>query len=138
MKRYISTSYTSYTSGPRSNRARKQKTSEKRKELYDRVNDIMEMLGDVYSNDAIAMNVSARGPKGSRINAFRFESITKTENRWRFNKEEAEDVMETASDIVDELGIADRCDIYITSETILGKLGYNVIIDVALDSTIVD
>ena len=138
MKRYIRAGYTSYTSGPRSNRARKAKSSEKRRELYDRVYDIMEALGDVYSNDAIAMNVSARGSRGSRINAFRFESTTDTEGRYRFNEEEAKDVMESALDVINELGIADRCDVYIESEIINGKKGYNVNIDVALDPTIVD
>ena len=134
MKRYVKADYTSYNFGPRNSKTRSRK--QKRGELYDRIHDIIEMLGDAYSDDAIAMNIFARGPKGNRINAFRFESTTETEDRWRFNKEEAEDVMKTALDIVDELGIADRCDVYIVSETILGKLGYNVIIDVALDPNI--
>ena len=138
MKRYVRATYTSYTSGPRSKKARESKTSEKRRELYDRVNDIMEMLGDMYSDDAIAMNVSARGPKGNRITAFRFESTVKTEGRYRFNKSEAEEVMDSALDAVEELGISDRCNIYIKSETRLGEVGYLVMIDVSLDPDIED
>ena len=140
MKRYIKSNYVSYTSGPRSNRARAAKSSEQRKELYDRVCDIMEALGDAYADDKININVTSRGRKGNRLVVFRFESSIKTEGRYRFNKAEAEDVLETARAIVDQLGLTDRCDAYIIededSSRLNGKPAYKVIIDVDLDSSI--
>ena len=140
MKRYIKSNYTSYTNGPRSNYNRKSKKTNARKELYDRVYDTMEEIGNSYADDAVAMNVFSRGPKGSRIVAFRFENSFKKDNgmRSRFNEQEAEDVMMTAQAVVDELGISDRCDIRIESDSILGEKGYTVVIDIGLDPEIID
>ena len=140
MKRYIKSNYTSYTNGPRSNYNRKSKKTNARKELYDRVHDVMEEIGNSYADDAVAMNVFSRGPKGSRIVAFRFESsFTKPNNfRARFNKTEAEDVKATAQAVVDELGISDRCTVRVEPDSIRGEEGYKVVIDIGLDPGIID
>lgn len=133
MKKYIK-SFTSFTTSERNNRTRNTKNSESRKELYDRVQDMIEGLDAHYSGEGITLNVHSRGSKGNVIDILRFGSSVP--DRYRFTQEEAEDVAAVANEIATNMGISDRC----TSEVVPEKSvrGYRVNVNIALDPNIED
>ena len=148
MKRYIRSTYVSTTPTTRNEFTRFSKKTNSRKELYDTVHDVMDMLRDAYpfpenaNKSDINLDVVARGRKGNRITAFGFDhnfhGYDALDNRWRFDKNEALDVMNTAQNIVDRLGISDRCNISIVDGGLGNKDEYKVTIEIAPDPDIVD
>lgn len=148
MKRYIRSAYVSKTPTTRNEFTRLTKKTNSRKELYDTVHDVMDMLRDAYpshenaNKSDIYLDVVARGRKGNRITAVRFyhnfHGYDGPGNRWRFNKDEALDVMNTAQNIVDRLGISDRCNISIVDGGLGNKDEYLVTIEIAPDPDIFD